>query len=602
MGLAWLLILSQALVVYADADGTDTTLYPSPNERFGFGVVTDIGNFDVGRLHAGWYVNWGATSQIRNPAGLEYVQIIRLCDSQYRPCSTPYTPYGEALVQAVRNNPGLLWLIGNEPDRIRVQDSVHPTVYAQLYHELYYLIKGLDPTARIAIGGMVQATPLRMQWLEMVWNEYQRLYGETMPVDVWNVHAFVLRELRPGLPLPRLLACAPPGATELGAWGAEIPPGIDADCGLWIEIDDLDRMDLFQENIVRFRQWMRDHGQQDKELIISEYGILFPEELGYHYARVRSYMYATFDYFLNARDSQLGMPADGYRLVQRWAWYSLDDDSFSWGRTWGALFDPDTRQITPMGEAFAAYTSRLVRPYVDLKPVSITYTVRAAPLWAIEPVELTLQGRVMNRGNTPAGAFRVRFRRGAAGTGQLIGESEVPGLPSRYQGDAYPTIPWTTTQAQGATITLEVDPLQQVEESNEDNNALSITIDLPLDLAVTPPQTTRPAPITSAEDPIDIPLRAQIHNLGGRGAEGPLQVEFWHGDPQSGGSLIEAVSLQPGAGNTVEIIWRDRRPGFYPVFVRLVNVAGDINPANNVASGMVFVGTQRLYFPLAAVR
>ncbi|MCS7222332.1 MAG: hypothetical protein RML36_06710 [Anaerolineae bacterium] len=69
------------LIAQAALEAPEPSLYPSANERFGFGVVTDISRFDVGQLHAGWYVNWGATSQVRNPAGMEYVQIIRVCDS-----------------------------------------------------------------------------------------------------------------------------------------------------------------------------------------------------------------------------------------------------------------------------------------------------------------------------------------------------------------------------------------------------------------------------------------------------------------------------------------------------------------------------------------
>ena len=41
------------------------------------------------------------------------------------------------------------------------------------YHELYTLIKGADPTARLAIGGVIQATPLRLEYLTKVWNEYR---------------------------------------------------------------------------------------------------------------------------------------------------------------------------------------------------------------------------------------------------------------------------------------------------------------------------------------------------------------------------------------------------------------------------------------------
>lgn len=583
---------------------SDAGLYPSANERFGFGVVTDIARYDVGQLHAGWYVNWGATSEIKNPAGLEYVQIIRLCDSQYRSCNTPYSPYGDALVQTIRNNPGTLWLIGNEPDRIYTQDSVHPVLYAQLYHELYYLIKSIDPTARVANGGIVQATPLRIQWLNMVWDEYQRRYGEPMPVDVWNIHTFVLRELKPGLTLEEVLECAPPGARELGAWGADIPPGIDANCGLWVEIDDLDRMDLLQEEVIRFRRWMKNHGQRNKELIISEYGILFNEELGYDFERVRDYMYNTFDYFLNARDPELGMPDDDYRLVQRWAWYSLDDDSFGWGTTWGALFDPDTREITPMGKAFAAYTAPLVTPYVDLRPVALSYEVLESPLWDTQPTRLELRGTVTNRGNTEAGAFRVRFWDGPKGSGTVIKGVVVDGLPSRYQGDAYPTTVWTVTwdetRAGGAVVTMQVDARQEVAESDEGNNVLSTIIDLPIDLALTPPRSPRPVPIAKDGNPVDVLIRTQIQSLGGRGSDGPLTVEFWYGDPSAGGTLIGTVPIQPGSDGTAEILWSGLTPGRYVVFARLIGPGDDANPDNNVATGEIFVGTERQFLPLAA--
>jgi len=39
--------------------------------------------------------------------------------------------------------------------------------------------------------------------------------------------------------------------------------------------------------------------------------------------------------------------------VQRWAWYSVADRTYSTGN----LFDPDTQRITPLGLAFAEYTA-----------------------------------------------------------------------------------------------------------------------------------------------------------------------------------------------------------------------------------------------------
>jgi len=95
--------------------------------------------------------------------------------------------------------PGALWLVGNEIDRRDWyrggQDEMLPELYATAYHDIYTAIKAADPTAQVAIGGLIQATPLRLAWLDRMWESYTQQYGTDMPVDVWNVHNFVLREV-----------------------------------------------------------------------------------------------------------------------------------------------------------------------------------------------------------------------------------------------------------------------------------------------------------------------------------------------------------------------------------------------------------------------
>jgi hypothetical protein len=243
---------------------------------------------------------------------------------------------------AAQNNPGSLWLIGNEMDRRDWsgggQDEMLPETYAWAYHDLYHFIKAIDPHARLAIGGVIQATPLRLEYLGKAWDAYATRYGSLMPVDVWNVHNFILKE-------------------RSGDYGAEIPPGSDASEGAtyrtdWSHVD----MDIFDAQIRAFRQWMRDRGQQNKPLIVSEYGVLYGHDGMEDPDVVQKFMLATFDYFLNTKDCGLGYAADGCRLVQRWAWYSLDDDGRSFGHNrYGALFDPNTLQITNLGRKFAEY-------------------------------------------------------------------------------------------------------------------------------------------------------------------------------------------------------------------------------------------------------
>ncbi len=281
----------------------------------------------AGRLGLGWYLDWGVNPGSYQSGQVEYMPMIRL------PGGEPY-PNAEALRTLVPALPGALWLIGNEPD-VRWQDNVTPDAYAQAYHDLYALLKSLDPTCRVAIGGVSQPTPLRLRYLEAILAAHQGRYGEAMPVDVWNVHNFLLRE-------------------ERDSWGVDIPPGMSEDTGTLREIADHDSMVLFRQQIVDFRRWMKARGLQDKPLIVTEYGILMPNDYGFPEERVEQFMLDTFAYFDSAVDPDLGMPSDGYRLVQRWCWFSLADARYPTGN----LLSADGA-LTPLGEAFAGYTRQL---------------------------------------------------------------------------------------------------------------------------------------------------------------------------------------------------------------------------------------------------
>jgi hypothetical protein len=282
----------------------------------------------VERLGLGWYLNWRVQPDAYRSPQVDYMPMIRLRGANI-------VPDGETLRAAVRAMPGALWLVGNEPD-VKWQDNVTPEEYAVAYHHVYTLLKDEDPTCQVAIGGVSQPTPLRLRYLERILAAYEQEYGEPMPVDVWNVHNFILRE-------------------ERGSWGVDIPAGIDEDSGRLYEIADHDDLEIFQRQIVDFRRWMAAQGQQDKPLIVTEYGILMPAEYGFPEEGVEAFMLATFEFFRTATDSELGYPADGYRLVQRWCWYSLYDPRYPTGN----LLDPEDRTLTPLGEAFAAYAATL---------------------------------------------------------------------------------------------------------------------------------------------------------------------------------------------------------------------------------------------------
>ncbi len=337
-------LLAGALFVWpswapAYADGS---LYPNPLDRFGVGVCQEFGpiaNFGVEALHIGWYLDWGIRYLPARPGGIEYAQLVWVSEGR----ST--VPPGD-LRAIVRANPEALWIIGNEPECV-AQGNSTPVQYAEVYHELYSLIKAEDDSAQVAIGGVVQPTPLRLEWLDKVLDHYLAAFGEPMPVDVWNIHNMILPEVA-------------------GQWGCGIPRGLDEAQGRLYAVEDNDRLDYFVQHVLDFRKWMRDHGQRNKPLIISEYGVLMPEEYGFPADRVNRYMNATFDYLLGARDDELGYQADGNRLVQRWLWYSLNDrpwDPESGEGYNGALFDYRYLEypgmLTAHGENWKRYVAAL---------------------------------------------------------------------------------------------------------------------------------------------------------------------------------------------------------------------------------------------------
>lgn len=273
-------------------------------------------------LRFGSYLNWRTSSEPMS--GVNFFQMVRVSsdglESSY-----------DALAQVIADQPGSTYLIGNEPD-VRIQDNVPPAQYAIAYYDIYEFIKARDPTALVAIGGVSQPTPLRRAYLDIVLDTYRNTYGAPLPVDIFNVHAFILRE-------------------EQDNWGVGIPPGMDGWTGTLYELEDHDNMAIFQQNIIDFRAWMAERGYGDKPLMVSEYGILMPAEYGFPPESVANFMTASFDFFLSEANST-GYAPDGDRLVQWWVWYSVHDPVEFPNSN---LYDAATGQLTLPGQVFTDY-------------------------------------------------------------------------------------------------------------------------------------------------------------------------------------------------------------------------------------------------------
>ena len=304
-----------------------------------------LAEYPLERLPFGWYLNWTFKESPERPGGIEFVQTV--------PVDEDYPPDWEEVRLAALANKGALWQIGNEPECIH-QGQLTPEEYTEIYHAYYVFLKGVDPGAQIAIGAVVQPTPLRLEWLDRVLRHYAVHYGGPMPVDVWNIHNLILREDRDG-------------------YGTGIPVGLVAERGMEYPWWENDNVDYFVDHIWAFRRWMADNGYRNRPLIVSEFGVVYSstwfDVLGDPGgdARVMAFMEETFDFMLRTTDPDLGYPADGNRLVQRWAWLSLNSRQFHEDPIHGyngSLCDPDTKELRVFGEHY----ERLLAGYLAEQP------------------------------------------------------------------------------------------------------------------------------------------------------------------------------------------------------------------------------------------
>jgi len=302
-----------------------------PAAQVRFGVATNSNPWDFqyfGDLKAGWYHNWGAGAWELTPIpDVEYVPMVGAWGELW----------GSETEQTLRNYvaqcpdcypDGTVWIVGNEPefdqfDTINGQAitprAITPDEYAQKYKKYYDMIKGINPTYKLAVGATYDdgswPDATRCNFVPKARQAYESRYGEKMPIDVYTLHAYM---------------------------------------------DQLDAP-LFQlETMVqRKRGIMNDYGDRDKPLLVTEVGVLtalrnpVPST-----AAITAFMDSAFDYLSTATSEELGCPGDENRMVQRWAWFALTARSPSQGDDYWKgtdLLDIQTGNMTSAGQTYAEY-------------------------------------------------------------------------------------------------------------------------------------------------------------------------------------------------------------------------------------------------------
>ncbi len=442
-------------------------------DRQRFGYATHAYNwhevFDIERLRAGWYVDYSFTTS--RPQGMDRTVVVKLRAPVTRAIIDP-----ASVIPLIEANPGAIWLIGSEPDMPleQHQDALFPEEYARLYHDLYILIKSRDRASRIAAGGILQPTPIRLQYLDKVLAAYQSRYGQPMPVDLWHIHNAILNEV----------SCE---YDPSWCWGAGIPRGINTGHGEIRDIQDNDNMIMFKDQIWAFRRWMAENGYRGYPLLITEYGILQPRIYGFTEARVNAFMSATFDFLQTATDPYLGDPSDGQRLVQRWAWYWLDGyhydqvtapEGFN-----GFLFHQKTAEFTAFGQEYASHTATF--PPLSYADLGLA-TLRVSPDSSLSELgpksDRTLQVRAVSIGTAAS-----------AGTDlELSYSGPVDGVVRRTLSGLSPgksewfSFTLKDLEPGAYRVSVKVDPDGKVAESLECNNEAIMTLVVPTDRAYLP--------------------------------------------------------------------------------------------------------------------
>ncbi len=466
-------VVALALLLAGVSVASDLPRQPSLVDRQRFGFVATSArwheDFDVTQLKAGWFVDASGPTCGLAPEGMERAYLLRTW--------TGLSVDPDWLNPLVDRHPGILWLIGNEPDCIW-QDNVEPEEYARIYHDFYTLIKARDATSQISPGGIVQPTPLRLQWLDRVLAAYKASYSETMPVDVWNIHNAILNEV----------SCE---HDPQNCWGAGIPPGVDAGVGVIRDPQDNDNLAIFEEQIRAFRQWMYDNDYGGHPLIVTEYGILMPDDFGFDAERVNAFMDATFGFFLVATDPELGDPNDDRRLVQRWAWFSLDVQPYDpiTGRGFnGNLFDPESKAITAYGLNYAVHTGSFPPlEYIDLSPGPLHVLPASTLAGPAQTITRSVQVEILNLGTLNSGSFMVALEYDGPVTGTL--EQEVLNVtPASSQRITYVL---TDLKAGKYRLSLAVNPDGAPLEATLCNNQATGTMLAPTDRLLLPLVTRR---------------------------------------------------------------------------------------------------------------
>lgn len=483
----------------------------SGNCRYGITPLNETQAAWVQTLGTGWYLNFNSNPFTVNGWDAEYVPMVRVKqskDGSGNYLNDYYTlPNLTAIQNRVQAFPGQLWILGNEmergpnygqPNGDGAQDDIFPEIYATAYHDLYHFIKGLDSTAQISPGGLIQATPGRMQYWDIVWNTYLATFGVPMPVDAWSMHIYVLSEATPdgedngiaSIALGTDPAIARTESYDPDGNGprddSELCPLLDVQC-----VAEHDDLNAVNEHVYTMRKWLHAHGYRDVPLLVTEYSILWPyiqdsptscfiqDEYDNCFtpARVANYASASFNYFENAKDATYGNRLDGNRLVQQWLWFSMYNNNEDQTAYVSNILEDNYQLYAPGAIGALSHVGQQFRAGVLASPlVKNLFVVRTAnPVVAILPPATTanvpISVRINNNGNNRIDqTYTVTFYSNAAMTTVISSVQAVLPVDGCARDEVTVSTIWPNRTSGAHPYWVKVDSTSVVVETVETDN------------------------------------------------------------------------------------------------------------------------------------
>jgi methanogen extracellular protein (TIGR04279 family) len=242
-----------------------------------------------------------------------------------------------------------------------------------------------------------------------------------------------------------------------------------------------------------------------------------------------------------------------------------------------AIVDPENavKETNETNNILSLTVTVKPKPLPDLTPTTIT----VAPPEPSVGENCTVNVTVLNTGTAESPPFKVLLK----ADGLTVQTLTVEKLP--VNGLAVLRFTWTPTRSGNHTLTVIADPDNAVEELNETNNVLSITVTVKALPDLTVEIVNLPASFEAGKE---YSINVLTRNIG-EGDAGAFNVRLEFNGHLIGVKTVEA--LPAGSDRTITFTWRPEEAGRYVLRATVdpENAVREVNEANNVAEVEVTV-------------